>query len=275
MVYKRKTFSRSRKVYKKKPTTIKKAITKARRSNFVKAVKSVISSQSENKMAYYSQATSLTMFNSGINSSGDMLQVIPNIARGTADHERVGDQISAKWCSIKGYLKLNINDVTDSTTLPSVFVRMFLVTPKYRLNYGDAVTSTSPLSGLLKKGGTTSGFTGLISDMYAPVNTDLFTLHSERKFYMSQNYIGTPVGTIQNSNPVSSDIKNTVKFFSLNWKCRNKSLKYDANVGSSIQPVNASPILLIGYCYLDGSTADTVSTNLGVNYTVNFSYEDM
>jgi len=263
-----------RKVFRKK-TTISKAIKRARKSNFVKAVKSVIHSQVEDKYAYHSQASSLTYFNSGIDSAGDMLQVIPNISRGSHDNERIGNSITAKWLNIKGYLKLNVNDITDSTRLPAVYVRMFLVSPKYRKNYSDVIGSTSPLSSLLKKGGTTSGWTGLISDMYAKVNTELFTVHQERKFYLSQSYMATPVGGVLVSNPVASDVRNTVKFFNMSWKCKGKKLLYDAGIGSNVQPVNSSPILLIGYCYLDGSTADTLSTNLGVNYTTNFCYEDI
>lgn len=267
---------KGKKSFVKKSSKPRRAVAKSRKTNFVKAVKSVISSQVEDKFAYLSQGTSLTYFNSGIDSSGDMLQVIPNIAKGTNDNERVGDSITAKWLNIKGYVKLNTNDIIDSTRLPAVYVRMFLVSPKYRNNYSDVIGSTSPLSALLKKGGTTSGWSGLISDMYAQVNTELFTLHEERKFYLSQSFIASP-GT-QPGAPsalVASDTKETVKFFNMSWKCKGKKLLYDGGLGASIQPVNYSPILLIGYCYLDGSTADTLSTNLGVNYTSHLCYEDV
>lgn len=257
----------------RKYVSARKAVRKARKTNFVKAVKAVINSQSEDKIAYHSSGSSLVMFNSGIDSTGDMLQLIPNIVKGTDVNERIGDSLTAKSLNVRGYLKLNTNDIIDGTKLPSVVARVMIVSLKYRKSYTDSLYAY-PLGGLLKKGGTTTSFSGLISDLNAPINRDLFTVHHDRKFYLNQSFMATPQGTTFASTIVATDIKNTVKFFNFNIKCKGKKLRYDSYIGNDIQPTNFNPIMLIGYSYLDGSTPDSVSTNLGVQYQADFSFED-
>lgn len=261
-----------RKAYRK--TTAKKAVRKARKSNFVKAVKRVISSTVETKQAFMTSATnSLTLFNSGINAAGDMLQVLPNISQGTTDNSRIGDQIIAKKLNIKGYVKLNVNDVMDSLTLPNVICRLMVISLKYRSAYPDSAGSSAPLAALLKKGGTTTNFSGNLSDIYADVNTDLWTVHADRKFYLNQSYVATP-GAAPAQSIVSTDVSKTVKFFNINVNCRNKKLLYDGAVTSGLSPTNFAPMLVLGYAYLSGDVIDTVSANVGLHYISKFDFED-
>lgn len=247
------------------------------RSNFVRSVKQIVSSLAETKQAYHNSGNSLTFFNSGIDNAGDMLQVIPNIAQSTADNGRIGDQIRSKNLNIRGYIKLNINAASgtagDSTTLPNVIARLMVVSIKSRANYTDAAAGVGFLATLLKKGGTTVGFTGLLSDINAPINTDVFTVHADRKFYLNQSYVNA-IGASVPSQYLAQDIKNTVKFFNINVKCKNRLLKYDEDVSSGLLPTNFGPMLLLGYSYLDGSSPDTLSTNLGLQYITTMNYED-
>lgn len=262
-----------KKVSFRKRRVSKKTASKA----FVRNVKQIVSSLQETKQAFHNSGNSLTFFNSGIDSAGDMLQVIPTISQSVLDNGRIGDQIRAKSLNIRGYLKLNINAASgtagDSTTLPNVIARLMVVTIKSRLNYPDAAGAPVFLNTLLKKGGTTVGFTGLLSDINAPINTDVFTVHADRKFYLNQSYVNS-IGASVPSQYLAQDIRNTVKFFNLRVRCKNKLLKYDEDVGSGIYPSNFAPIMLLGYSYLDGSSPDTLSTNLGMQYVTTLNYED-
>lgn len=267
----------ARKTRSRKYISKRKAVRRAKRSNFVRNVKQVIQSLTETKQAYHNSGDSLIMFNSGINTSGDMMRVVPNIAQSVLDNGRIGDQVRSKKLSIRGYLKLNINAASgtagDSTTLPNVIARLMVVSIKSRSSYTDAAAGAGFLATLLKKGGTTVGFTGLLSDINAPINTDAFTVHSDRKFYMTQDYVNA-IGASVPSQYLAQDIKNTVKFFNINVRCKNKLLKYDEDVGGGLEPTNFAPILLLGYAYLDGSSPDTLSTNLGLQYISTLDYED-
>lgn len=258
----------------RKYVTARKAVRKARKANFVRAVKSVISSQVEDKHAHISTGNNLVLFNSGINSSGDMLQIIPNIAQGVGDYQRIGDKVIAKKLEVSGYVRLAINsEVLEQRSTSNVIVRMMVLSMKNRNGlYADALGAAANLASLLKKGGTTSGFTGVLGDINAKINTDWFTVHSDRKFYLTQDLL-VQSGSAGIST-MAADTRNIVKFFKLNIRCKNKVLRYDQGAASGLQPLNWAPFLVLGYSFLDGSAPDTVSTSVGLNYTTDFTYED-
>jgi len=241
--------------------------------NFIKAVQKIINSENETKQAFHTTGNSLIMYNSGVDSTGDFTQILPAITQGLDAHQRIGQQIKAKSLNVKGYVKLNVFEGTESKAHTNVIVRMMVVSLKVRSNFSDMVNSTGSLASLLKKGGATSGFTGVLSDIYAPINTDLWTVHHDKKFYLSQSYTNA-IGASPPSTTVTQDISKTVKFFNFNVKCKNKVLKYDEDTGSDIYPTNFAPVILLGYSFLDGSSPDTLSTNLGLCYDSILNYED-
>lgn len=270
-------YNRSRKSVKssKGYLTPKKALLKARRHNLRKFVRKVISEKAETKVAHISTGNSLVLFNSGINSSADMLQVIPNIAQGTNDSNRIGNQLNAQYLKLSGYVRLAINtENIEERSTANVMVRLMVLSMKNRNGiYADALGGSANLSSLLKKGGTTSAFTGVLGDIYAPINTDFFTVHADRRMVLSQNLIAQPGSA--GISTVALDTSKIVKFFKLNIKCRNKKLVYDSFAASGLQPVNWAPFLVLGYSFLDGSSPDTLSTSVGLNYISDFGFEDV
>lgn len=267
----KKNSSFRKKTYRK--PTIKKAIRTIKRKSLVKTIKKVIHSQVETKQAFHTSSNAaLTTFNSLITVNGDYLRVLPQITTGAADNQRIGDQLRLQNVMIKGYIKFNPTILTGDSKNPAVMARLFVLSLKKNLFIGDVQTQTTALSGLLKKGGTTTAWTGILSDIYAPVNTDLFTVHHDRRYYLNQtNFVTMPT---TNTGVFPSDIKNTVKFFSLPLKVRNKLLRYDANFDGGLSPINYAPFILLGYTYLDGSAPDNLTTNLGLHYDVIMNFED-
>lgn len=242
------------------------------RGNFVRNVKAVISSLTEDKYAYTTSGNSLIKFNSGIDTTGDVQAIIPAISQGTGDNNRIGDQIRGKTLTISGHVKLDVNEVNDSTKLPNVAVRMMIVSIKNRPSYDQVTATAAPFATLLKKGGNTVGFTGLLSDLHAPINRDVFTVHHDKKFYLRQDYINA-IGPSVPSQYVAQDVSKTVKFFKLKVPCK-KIMKYDEDVASGLWPVNYCPFIIMGYTYLSGETPDVVDSKVGLCYDAMFTYED-
>lgn len=266
-------YRRARKYIRRRRTTRKAA--KPSRS-FVKKVQKIIHKDAETKQAYTSLGDSLINFNSTINSANDMQLILPQIGQGSADNQRIGDEIRAQRLSVKGFINLAV-DLTENT-LPNrrVAVRMMVVSPKRFPNIDDAYTNwNSWYTSLLKKGGTQVAFTGLLSDLYAPINTDEITKYYDRVFYLSQDYWKTNVGTTTVSSQSMMNISKTIKFFKFTMKLRNKKLRYDAGVSSNLRPTNFGPFLLLGYVHLDGSSPDVVTTQVGLSYDAILDYEDM
>lgn len=240
---------------------------------FTKNVKKIVQAMTETKKAFHASGDSLVKFNSGINSAGDMMQLFPNIAQGPDEGQRIGNLIRTHSLRVKGYLKLDINEDNNVTKLPSVAVRMMIVSMKTRPCYFDATGTPGTLATLLEKGQATVGFTGLLTDLYAPINTDVFTVHHDETIYLNQSFINS-VGASVPSQYLAQDVSQTVKFFDIPVKCKNKLIRYDVDVGGGLFPTNFGPFLLVGYSYLDGSSPDVVDTKLGLQYDTILTYED-
>lgn len=253
----------------------KKGVNKKMEKAVLEIVRAENHKQAETKQAYHSingSSSAMTYFNSGITSSGDMLQVLPYISQGSGDNQRIGDQINTQSLKISGYIRYLPNTENyEQSAFSHVVARLMVVSLKYRSAYPDSAGSTAPLSGLLKKGGTATAFTGVLSDIFAPINTDLWTKHHNEVFYLSQPLLVQPGTAGQTTMPL--DVKNLVKFFNINIPCK-KTLKYDNNVTSGSSATNFAPMLLLGYAYLNGDAPDTVTSNLGMYYTSILNYED-
>jgi len=215
----------------------------------------------ETKQAF--GTVSNTYYNSGVNSSGDIITILPSISQGTADNARIGDQIRGQSLVLKGALQL----VSPTSVLSNcrVAVRMMVVQPKIFGDVGQAQATTSWLNYLLKKGGTTTAFTGILSDLWAPINSDAVTKYYDKVVYLTAAY-----------NPVNgqSTLGNSVKFFNHKFNMRNKLIKYDSSISSGLYPTQYAPIILIGYVHMDGTGPDTLTTAVSMSFDSVFKYED-
>lgn len=247
---------------------------------FTKKVKKIISGVAETKQAHYNYGNTLTNFNSGISGTLDMLQVIPNIDKGDDDNQRSGDQITAKTLTISGHIKLYPPTQVSGTypnqpKISNITCRLMILSMKKAGSYDMATAANGNLTSLLRKGGTNTAFTGVISDLYSPINRELFTVHEDRLINLSQSYVFYPQATAQTSSCVAIDEKDSVRFFKKSLKIRNKIFRYDPTTSGGILPTNYGPFLVMGYVYTDGSGADTLNTQIGMTYISTLNYEDI
>ena len=83
---------------------------------------------------------------------------------------------------------------------------MMIVSPKHYTAYSAILAnSTQWLNTLLKKGGTQTAFTGVVSDLYAPINNDAITTYYDKLIYIQILYIATNIGEV-------GDLKRLVNF---------------------------------------------------------------
>ena len=111
-------------------------------------------------------------------------------------------------------------------------------------------------------------FTGLISDLYSPINTDCCTKYYDKVFYVQNPLAGaTP-------QQIICLCLTRLASFSKTINLKNKLLKYDVDIDSGLTPVNFNPTLLIGYSYLDASSPDSVTTQISMSWFSTLDYED-
>jgi len=238
----------------------------------VKAIKSVIHEQAETKQTYTQQSS--TNFNSGINSSADCLQLIGNVSQGTGDNARIGDQIRAQSLKVKGFFISRFTGGAGTTYYQNcrIGVRIMIVQPKAYIGLGAIqANATTWQSTLLKRGGTTTGFTGIIPDLYSDINTDAVTCYYNKVFYVQNPYSNAVFGSAGNTLLMP---EGTTRFFSKTLKLRNKCLKYDNSIDSGLTSTNFNPVMLLGHCYLDGTSPDSVTTNIAMSFDAYTYFED-
>lgn len=270
-------YSAKKRVSKSRKSMSKRTVKPSRK--FTKMVQKVVHKDVENKIAYRTTGDGLINFNSGIGNGvspgGDLMFLMPDINKSVDENGRIGEQIRAQKLIVRGHIRLDIDTATNYAPNRRIGVRLMVVQAKRFPSGLDAYNNASSwLGGLLKKGGTTSYFTGQIQDLYAPINTELVTKYYDRVVYLSQSYLKEFVGAASASGQVALDVRSTVKFFNIRIPLRNKKLLYDASAYSNLSPTNFAPILLVGYAHLDGTTPDTATTAVGLCYDSHLEYED-
>lgn len=239
------------------------------KGSFKEKVLKVIRDQAETKMAYHTLPT--TDFNSSVSNFGDIIRIVPNIAQGAADNQRIGDQVRATGLTVRAIVQMLPQAIGQNDGVRKIAARVMIVTPKSYPNWATAYAgSTSWMPTLLKKGGTVAGFTGLIDDLYAPINTDAITCHYNKVLYFNQSTYGQSTA----AGLVSFDQSHLVRFLKIRIRCKNKLLKYDSNVDSGLTPTNAGYFMVIGYSFVDGSAPDVASTRIRAQFDSVLTYED-
>lgn len=273
----RKTANKARKA--SRPRRGRKASTKPSRA-FAKKVQKVIQKDVESKDVSYSLP--YTSFNSGVNSTGDVLRICPQIAIGTNNGNRIGDQVRGQSLNIKGHMLINVVPTMGGTgVVPTgipanarLMVRAFLFSVKRYSNYDDAVSNQANWAPqFLKNGASVQALDGTIQSMYLPVNTDVITVHKEIKKYITCESLATYTGAggVTNTTSLAGiGFRDTVAFFEGNIRCK-KILKYD--IGNT-NPQNFAPLMCLSYCHLDGSSPDVLTTVVSASYVSTLRYED-
>jgi len=242
----------------------KSAPSKAMEKAIEKVATKIFNKRVEDKAVYLSPA--VVEYNSVITVSDDIKFINPDCSQGTQEGNRVGDQTSPKKLTLD-YVICMKNNYGGTTSATRIGVRVFVVTPKlYTDRASITANANSWLPYLLRKGNSATPFNGLIADLYAPVNTEIVTCHYEAIHYLSIPYMITQAG--------QSETAFSYRHFRKVFNLKGRKFLYDSNYQAGQQPTNYSPCILLGYCHLDGSTADTVNTQVQMTYTSLLDYED-
>lgn len=243
-------------------------------SKFLKrTIQSMISKNVEDKQAFFSTGTSLTMMNSGITGQGDCQQVVPEIYQGSTEQHRIGDVIRGKSLVIRGYVQLAKDTTFNNTSNCRVGVRLIVATSKRMKDWtGFAGNFGTGCQYLLQRGSTSLAFNGYINDLWTPINREEYTVYYDKVHYLSQSYTVQQQGTSTPTCIWSTDLSKSIRFFTIRVPLRGKKILYDAVSGQ--YPTNFAPGLLCGYAHLDGSATDVVETKVGICYDVTMTYED-
>lgn len=225
--------------------------------------RAVVSRVAEKKDAHTGHTAS---YNSGANTGLDVQVLVPSIPQGYTNGHRIGEKVTLCSFNLKGVLKMFLN--TGSAQSCRIMMRMVvLLSKRYKDAIGVYNNSANWIDKIIQVGSASQGMDGGIEGLLYPFNKDEVTVLAHKRFSMSQGNVQVS-GT---SHAYSQDTANSFKFINMNFKVKNKVLKYTR---SETYPTNWAPVLLVSYYKTDG-LADVTDTRLQFAYGVSMTYTDM
>lgn len=248
------------------------ALSQPAKKAVAKIAKSVVRREAEDK---YVSVSGTQRFNSAITSSGECYPLIPQVAQGTDDCNRVGDKIRGKYLYITGMLQLDnsyLNTLGANTYIPPFTGRVMILSQK-NVKVGNEVPTRIDVAHLLKDNvatGVARPYNSTIWDNVAPINKDLFRVHMDRKikFNWVNHYYYAGGGNAIEALASGND---RTKYF----RCRIKvpaTLTFDN--GNLDYPNNFAPFLCFGAVNDDGTSAYSIGAPFKVTWLSTLYFED-
>lgn len=210
-----------------------------------------------------------------IHSPGiDMLPLVPKVALGTQENQRIGRKISPTKCRVElnvSFAQTNPGGTNTDTQnrAENIYVVMYVLRSKSYKNYYQWSQSPNWMN-LLDNGdgtsvpfgyetGTPAFWTVDTTYMSKPVETSEYTLIRKRIVKLTKN-----VGAIDSGVAGNSQVPNLVNTsYRGSFSYKLPTLQYDDTNTDQFQgyPSNANVVLAVGWCYADNmGTYDVDST---------------
>lgn len=255
-----------RKKYSRKPRLLRrKRVARKPVSKKLKTyIKKAIHAQIENKHYYgYGVNNTITTASSSTPSS---LYLLPSLAIGASDGQRIANQIKVVKGVITGFVNLLPYSATLNPLSTPIMIRMWLLSGR-QLN-SNVFSNYSPATNFFEVGATQIGPQGNMLDMVLRNNSQEYIVHTQRTFKLGAAYASStgPVGTggYFDNSPMT-------KKFTFNWGKYVKS-KLIYNDAVTNVPTNRNMFLVFQAVNADGSSSAVNSAEF--HYTNEILYED-
>jgi len=222
------------------------------------AVTRVINRRSETKFVIQAPTNKNTSgslgqfvaFTSGITSTNELYRLIPDVAVGDDDYQRIGNTIQPTSLTTK----VNLACFTNGSEV--IYADVYFLTSKNIKDFDQ--TPNIPTGELLNNGqGGNVAYDGTSFTAMYPVNTAEFTLIAHKRIKLAKG-ANDPNTACSGGSPASTDTFQHYASFSQKIKLPQKLL-YESR--SKIQPSNAFPFMMVGFVAADanGNTAPSVA----------------
>ena len=233
MAYKRKTYKRRA----PKRTFKRRSVKRTRKSSVVRVVKRVLSRQVEVKTRTFASLGG-QLYPSGNASQCDIYNVIDMgcrtpgfaIVQGTGDGARVGNQITVKKVTIRGGLVPNPWNTTTNTVPVPLQVKVWVFYDKRQRSVKPAPFAAADFFDF---NSTVSGFQNDLVDMWAPVNTNLYTVLKTKTFKLGFSIGGSSTASEVTFQSPNNDFKYNCNFSMDLTKCLPSRVVYNDNTADS------------------------------------------
>jgi len=211
-------------------------------------VKALIHKNVETK---YMGLTYNASFNNRIDSTADLIKIIPDISSGTGNNDRLGNKITPK--GLKVVVTMTVNQVNGAVSIP-MLPRLMVLSAKNVKAWTDI--ASVDVTKFLDDGVAERAFGGDITDYQCPLNKEYVIAHKDIKTELS-------LGTYEQNGQ-------RTRTYTLWIKCP-KVLNYN---DFDVTPTNFSPFLCLGYAVGDFSVPSEAFLGVKLALTSMLYYED-
>lgn len=276
MKYSRKFARRPRrKIIRRKRNLAKKGKTSR---SFARKVKNIIHRMTENKF-WQAPVVQNQVVSAAITGSTSLTSVqpycvnlLPQLAQGTGNSNRIGNRVRLVKNVVKGYVNLLPYNATLNSYRCPVAVKLYVFSVKSFTNFIGEMGYQN-WQQFFRLNNSDVGFYGTMLDMLQSVNTELYTLHATRTFQLSSQpfLVGGGGSNAGYGNP-SGKWSMPFRFNLIKYA---KDLKYDDN--TSLRVTNKSLFLAAQVCYADGGTNSYVNPDqlVEIHHIQECEYEDL
>jgi len=183
-----KGFRRNRKVGRR--------VSKAPKMSFAKRVLSVLNKQRELKVGnpFAGNITDVRPDITALTRLTNVCGLLPLIAQGTGENNRIGNEIILKKIVMRGYFKMNLP--TGSASASRILIRAAILRQRNVLDSQSLITGTiNPNYTSMLEPGTS--YTGSVGDFNTPWNKESFVVRKDFKRAVSTDYISSPAADAQ------------------------------------------------------------------------------
>jgi len=190
------------------------------------------------------------------------------ITQGTGQGNRVGNSIHTKKLMFKGTIVPLPYDATFNPVPMPVQVKLVIFYDKL-----DPMTQPNPTyhGDYFQNGSGVKGFANDLVDMWSPVNKDRYRIFTTRTFKLGNaDYSGTGASA-GGHYFANNDFKMNANFSINLTKYYPKVLKFS---DATTTPSNRNLYAMFYYCLANGGAALNVGYMLGMQYMLDYTYED-
>ena len=213
-----------------------------------------------------------TQYNNAPNDANDLRPVLPSIIQGgqtittgnnrmTSNIEsREGNKVHLQSIRIKGLITIPSDDLPESDDRGLVCCRLLAFScdkyKTYESMKANWVAGDQLKNSLLRRGAHSIAYDGTMSGIWLPVNTELFTIHYDKTFYLNRGQ-RQQIGSSVNDGIGAYHMPNVYRAFSINLRVKKKLLTYKDP--ESVQPTNYGPAVILMFAYCNGAASSSAA----------------
>lgn len=255
----------------------RKYVRKPAKSSMVSLIKKTVHRMAENKRMDFNGNVFGTNYGGNNWNSNQVIPMSPynlylNNVQGITQGTRLGNKITTRSLFFSGIIypagyNASSNPIPCPTEIRFIWVKS-KDTPTALLQSGGAMNS------FFQYGGTAAAPNGSLSDIFRPVNKDLFTVMGEKTFKLGNaNYAGTNADAAR-QYWANNDFKYNHKFRINLTKWCPKTVTFNDNTSIASSPL-LQCLIFASYANNENYGPANANTFFKIDYSLEYIYEDM